>query len=232
MSKLMRLILSTVVHQLPELETHLHPHVLELLERRYKSTIKAAGDISAINRVYHDAITRELLAYFDGGPIGSSRNGFKQATITAFSDAFDSGWLDGGAELPVSDDALDWIEARIAEEFGYIEALFEQAKELRRDRDFDYFRWITARADGYTNTLREIYNQARLMVMTNVMVTFTGESGKEPCKDCKRLYGKRHKLSWFIKNDVVPPAGGGLECSPGGHCKHRLVTDAGEVLTI
>lgn len=228
-----REIIRSIIKSIPGVRELLDPDTLAALEGPlYTSSIKAAGDISSINSVYHDAVTGALVEYFEGGSVVSSRNEFKQATITAFSDAFDSGWLDGGAELPISDEALSWIESRLNEEFIYIEELFDQMKELRRDKEFDYFAWVSTRADGYTRTLREIYNEARLMVTSNIMVTFTGSSGRESCADCKRLHGQRHKLQWFIDRDVVPPFGGGLECSPGRHCEHYLETDKGEQVTI
>lgn len=231
-TKLHRAIIKTVLRRVPELKPHLSPAVLTILEGLYKSSLKAKGDLSEINAQYHDEITAALTDYFEGGAVGPSRTAFKQATIQAFSDAFDTGWLDGGAELPVDADALDWIETRLNDEMGYIDGLFEQAKELRRDKGFDWFAWVTSRADAYTRTLREIYNQARLMVTTNVMVTFTGPSGKESCKDCQRLHGQRHRLSWFIERDVVPPAGGNLECAPGRNCEHYLKKDNGEIITL
>jgi hypothetical protein len=192
----------------------------------------AAGDISSINAEYHDAITAAFIEYFEGGGVAASRNDFKRATIQAFSDAFDSGWVDGGGELPIDDDAMTWIESRINEEFGFVESVFENAKELRKDKEFDYFAWATARADGYSGTLKEIYNTARLWVMRDIMVTFDGDDGAESCPDCMRLKGKRHKISWFIENDYVPPYGTGLECHAGGHCQHGLMDDKGNWITL
>lgn len=214
-----------------------HPGVVPLLSeeargllRYYKSSLKAA-DLSDINATYHDVIIESLIAYFEGGSVGASRQDFKQATIQAFSDAFDAGWVDAGAELPVDDEALDWIEARITEEFGYIEELFEEAKELRRDKEFDWFSWATARADGYTRTLTELHNQAQVMVRDNVMVTFRLGSTEKHCRSCLKLNGQRHKLSWFVSHGYLPPYGENLECSAGGHCDCTLETDKGEIIT-
>ena len=192
-----------------------------------------AGDLSSINKVYHDAITSAFVDYFNGGAIAPSRNKFRQAMLNAFGDAFDLGWTDGGQELPVNDeDALSWLEARLNQEVGYIDMLFQEAKELRKDKEFDYFAWITARADGYTNTLKEVYNNAHLRAIADEMVTFAGDDGVNSCDTCQMLQGKRHKISWFVARNYVPPFGSGLDCSKGGHCKHGLKNDKGNWVTI
>jgi len=201
------------------------------IKARQLGVIKAGGDLPSITKNYHDRITVAMIAYFEGGSIVSSRNAFKQATIDAFGAAFDLGWTDGGQELPVDDNALDWFNARVNTEFGFIEMLFQEAKELRRDKDFDYFSWLTARADGYSRTLREIYNVGKLRAMDDRMVTFEGDDGAESCDTCQKLKGKRHRLSWFVSRNYVPPFGTGLDCHRGGHCQHCLVDDKGNQVT-
>jgi len=224
-------VMKETIRAVPGVVKFLHEETLKLIfARPYSSAMKSA-DLGKINLLYHDIITAALLDYFEGGGIAASRNEMKQACIQAFSDAFDLGWSEGGAELPIEEEALNWIEARINEEFIYIEDVFGEASILRRDKEFDFFTWINARADGYTRTLKEIYSEARLMVQDNVMVTFDGDDGKESCADCKRLKGKRHKLSWFKERDSVPPFGEGLECHPGRNCEHYLITDKGEIIT-
>lgn len=196
-----------------------------------KGLLKASGDLPSISAEYHREITAALIAYFEGGSIVSSRNKFKRATIEAFGAAFDLGWIDGGQELPIDDNALDWFNARVEAEFGFIEMLFQEAKELRRDKDFDYLSWVSARADGYSRTLREIYNAGRVRAMDDVMVTFDGDDGAESCDTCQKLKGKRHKLSWFVSRNYVPPFGTGLDCHRGGHCQHYLMDDKGRQIT-
>jgi hypothetical protein len=127
---------------------------------------------------------------------------------------------------------LKWFYARLEQEYSFIEELFEEAIELRKDPDFDFLSFSAARADSYANTLRQIHNEAEVRVRDNVMVTFDGDDGKESCKDCKKLKGQRHKLSWFVSRGYVPPHGHGLECAPGGHCEHYLVDDKGNVITV
>lgn len=192
--------------------------------------LKASGDLSSINATYHDAITTELTTYFEGGIVTGPRNRFRVATTEAFYDAFYLGYSDGGGDTPDTE-ALDWLTARINQEYGFIDMLFVQIKELRKDTEFDFFAFVTARADGYTNTLREIYNAAYARASADVMVTFDGDDGAESCETCQQLKGQRHRLSWFVKRNYLPPFGTGLQCHPGGHCKHYLRKDNGEIIT-
>lgn len=194
--------------------------------------LKAAGDLSAITAAYDTAITKALSSYLDGGALPSSKNAFKRATVEAFGGAFDLGTVDGGGTIPADPDALAWFNARMEAEFGYIDLLFQSTKDIRKDKDADADTWLQERVQGYVNTLGEIYNNAKLRAMTDIMVTFDGEDGAEPCESCKGLKGKRHKISWFVKRDYVPPHGSGLNCSKGGKCQHYLKDDKGNRVTI
>lgn len=213
------------------------PSIIPLLsdDARVLLGVKAlisGGDLPSINASYHDAITRILTGYYTRGNVTAPRNEFNRAVNDAFNLAFELGWKDGGGGLPIDEAAQDWLNARIEQEFGYVKMMFTQAKQLRKDKEFDFFAWVTERADGYTRTLKEIYNTARLMAMKDQMVTFDGDDGEESCPDCQRLKGKRHRISWFINNNYVPPFGAGLECHPGRRCQHGLMNDKGEWLTV
>jgi hypothetical protein len=190
------------------------------------------GNLGAINKEYHDAVTAALLAYLEGGSVTGPRNSFRRAMVEAFGSAADMGWTEGGGSLPFDGEALEWFNARVEAEMGFVNMLFQQAKELRGQEDFDALAWASERADGYTNTLKEVYNNLRLRVMDNIMVTFDGDDGATPCDTCKKLKGKRHKLSWFISRGYIPPHGSGLDCSKGGHCQHGLRKDNGDWVTI
>lgn len=194
--------------------------------------IKAAGDLSSITSRYNDSIIEAAISYFDGGSLVAARKSFRRAMVEAFGSAVDLGWTESGGELPIDEDVLSWFNARISEEIGYIDMLFEQMKQLKKEPEFDYFAWASARADGYTGTLREIYNYAKLSLARDMMVTFDGEDGKESCPDCQKYKGKRHRVSWFMARDAVPPYGSGLECHRGGQCQHGLMDDKGNWVTV
>lgn len=212
-------IIHAALKAVPDIRPHLSPQALK------------AADLGAINAAYSEAIFDALMGYFGGGSITASRNAMKRAATEAFGAAFEAGWEDGGGELPFDGDALTWFNARLEQEFGFIEQLFDEAKELRKNPDFDYLSFSASKAESYTNTLRQIHNEAQVRVRDNVMVTFELGNTEKHCKSCLKLNGQRHKLSWFVSHGYVPPHGENLDCSAGGHCDCKLKTDKGEIIT-
>src|SRR5690606_31350420 len=130
--------------------------VLPFLSRRARYKASTADT----NREYHDEITSALVDYFEGGSLTASRNRFKRAMSAAFLDMFEAGWQDGGAELPLDDEALNWLGDRQSQEMVNIDSLFQNARDIRKQKDFDYFAWSSARADGYVSALQGVYNAA------------------------------------------------------------------------
>lgn len=194
--------------------------------------IPIKADLSSINAEYHDQITDAIVAYFEGGGIALSRNQFKEAIIQAFGDSFDAGWVDAGGELPVDDDALAWVEDKINQEFGYINDLFQEIRDLRKDKDFDYFSWASSKADAYTKTLAYIYNFAQLMINKKQMLTWRLGETEKHCKICLNLDGQRHKASWYISKDYIPrKPDAAMDCK-GYNCDCSLEDDEGNEVTI
>jgi hypothetical protein len=214
-------------------DLHLQLEQKGLIRTPATHATKQAGDIASINADYHDAITEILTGYFEnGGSITSPRNEFKRAMSDAFVNAFEAGWVDGGQELPLDDEALEWLAARQSEEFGFIDSLFQEAKELRREEEFDYFSWITARADRYTSTVLSVYNSAVMLAGKKVMGTWRLGNTEKHCKDCLKLDGQRHKLSWFLGRGYVPrKPGSATECG-GYNCDCSIEDDDGNELTM
>jgi len=192
-----------------------------------------AAEISDISATYHDAITQILIDYFEGGGsvVGPS-NAMKRACSDAFNDASDAGWVDGGAELPIDGDALKQINARTQEEFGNIDSLFQQAKDLRKQGGFDYFSWATARADGYTSTVLYIYNMAALLAKKNQMLEWHLGNAEDHCSTCEKLDGQAHRASWYISHDYIPrKPGAAMDCH-GYNCQCWLTDRDGNEVTL
>ena len=203
------------------------------LRALFVGAVKADGDLTSIKARYHDAITEALINYFEGkGSVTVPSNKIKQAAAQYLGESFNLGWADGGGGGIPDDDARDWYVARLDMEFGYIGVLLQEAKELRKEDDFDYFSWLTDRADGYTRTTREFYNEGKLRSSRDVMVTFVGDDGAESCPECQTLKNQRHRVSWFVRRNFVPPHGTGLSCHRGRYCRHFLQNDKGERVTV
>ena len=194
--------------------------------------LKASGDLSAISSAYSNAIEAALTSYLSGGPLPQNKNAFKRATVEAFGGAFDLGTIDGGGSIPADDDALAWFNSKVQAEFGFIDLLFTQAKELRQDTEADHTLWVRDRAEGYSNTLTSIYNAAMMWADKRQMLTWNLGNTERHCKTCVKLNGQRHRASWYISRGYIPrQPGANLACG-GYFCDCRLVNDKGETVTV
>ena len=206
---------------------------IQLSEKGLLNPYKRNGMKATSSDDYQETIRDILTEYFEeGGTVSSYKSQFKRAMVEAFGEQFDTGWQDGGQDLPADEDALSWFNERVNQEFGFIDMLFQEAKELRKEEEFNYEQWVDLHSSNYANTLKEVYNEAKLRAMNDIMVTFDGDDGEESCETCTSLKGVRHKISWFVKRNYVPPFGIGLQCGRGGHCQHKLYDDEGNEVTI
>jgi hypothetical protein len=194
-----------------------YPAVIPHLSRQARIAFDIKADISETNAEYHDEITQALIDYFEGASITTSRNAMKRAMIQAFGDAFDAGWIEGGGTLPIDEDAMSWLEDRLNQEAMNIDGLFLQAKELRKlGEEFDYFTWLTARADMYTQSAASVHNAARLLANNT----------------CQKLNGQRHRASWYIERNYIPgKPGASMDCG-GFRCRCFLTDKDGNRVTI
>jgi hypothetical protein len=200
----------------------------------------ALGDYAPIRDEYRTRLYAAILDYLTSDkPITAKRNEAKRAVSDAFNSAADLGYTDGGGELP-DQDLNTWVGDRQSQEFGHIDALFGQLREMRSDEEFERdeaFEAANRHADGYANTLDWIYNEAKMRGAKNKMLTFGGTDGHAPdfpCPTCKRLKYKvkRRRASWWVKNGFVPrPGNTRFECGCW-QCKHFLFDDEGRPFTI
>jgi hypothetical protein len=211
------------------------PSVLPYLSERTRAALKAGyieGGVPEINARYNNEIVAAMTTYFEGGAMTAPRNQFRQAMTEAFNSAMDTGWIDGGQELPLNDDAAAWLQGEIESENGNISSLFEQAKQLRNEPDYDFFTWITARADGYTSTVKAIYNAAVMWAKGNQLLEWHLGNTEKHCETCASLDGTRHRASWYIGNNYIPrKPGADMECG-GYRCDCRITDKAGDEITL
>lgn len=205
-----------------------------LIDARLKG-VKAGtpeGGMTEIKVRYNKAIVEALTIYMEGGSNATPKNLFRGAMVEGFNSAFDTGWIDGGGVMPIDADALEWLRTQVNAEMGHIDGVFLQAKELRLEADFDFFPWVTARADNYAATLDSIYNAAVLMAKKNQLLTWHLGNTEVHCETCKELDGTRHRASWYISHNYIPrKPGADLECG-GYRCDCRLTDKNGDEVTI
>lgn len=192
-------------------------------------TLKALNTYEGIRADYWGSVYDAVEGYLiSSKPITSFRNSFWSFMSSAFQTAFEYGYTEAGGEVPLDDEAQSWLDDAIQGEKANITALFQSLKEKRGD--VDAIAEAFARADGYSSTLDQIYSTGKTFGSKNKMLTFVGDDGKESCTDCKRLKGKRHRASWWIKNDLIPGSHN-YECG-GYNCEHYLEDDNGNRFTL
>jgi hypothetical protein len=196
--------------------------------------MKRAGEYQSIRQEMWAAVYDAVYDFLSGNAqVGTYSNKMSTAVSKAYIEAADTGYEDGGGTLPLDEDTAAWARAELDAQFGFIDSLFETLKQLRKEDDVDIIHEAFGHANAYSSSLDGYYNNIKLRAAGNKMLTFTQVKGtKESCDDCVRLRGQRHRASWFVAHDVVPPTGGGLACSGGGHCGDVLVDDDGEEFTI
>jgi hypothetical protein len=135
---------------------------------------------------------------------------------SAYPAAGEMAWLDGGAELPLDEESNAYISAAQSAELGYIEQLANNLRMLKKA--------------AYSRSLDRLYTSVKVLAAGSKMLTFVGDDGKESCTDCRGYKGKRHKASWWVSHNAVPP-NRDFECG-GWQCVHILVDDNGNVFTL
>ena len=211
------------------------PSVLPYLSDATRAALKAGyieGGVAEINARYNKEIVDAMTTYFEGGAMTAPRNQFRQAMTEAFNSAMDTGWIDGGQALPLDEDAAAWLDARLNSELAYIDDLFVQIKALRAEEKFDFFAWVTAKADRYTSTVMSVYNAAVLLAKKNQMLTWNLGQTEKHCDTCASLDGNSHRASWYISHDYIPRKPGAAMLCGGYNCDCRLTDSKGEEVTV
>lgn len=199
----------------------------------------AVGDYAPIRSAYRVEIQGAIIEYLytEGAKVTKYRNAFKRAIAVAFEEAFNQGYRDGGGD-PAQRERGDqqWLNAKMDGEFGYVDMLFQQLRELRSDPEADAAEYQTEaerRSEGYAKTLDGVYSEGKIRGAKNIMLTFGGEDGQESCRECQKYKGQRHRASWWIRRGLVPrqPGNAAFTCH-GYNCRHLLFDDMGRVYTI
>lgn len=207
------------------------PDVIPLLNENAKLALKAVGDYSSIRDRLYDAVYNAVEGFLtSNAQAGTYSRPMTTALAQAYIDAGDAAYQDGGGSLPLDDETAAWARAELDAQFGFADSLFETLRALRREGDFDAIAEATARAEGYSNGLDALYNGVLLRASGNKMLTFAGDDGKESCEDCAKYKGQRHRASWWVAHEAVPPSRA-FACG-GYNCAHMLVDDQGNEVTI
>jgi hypothetical protein len=197
----------------------IEPRIVEHLSGDALKIVKAAG-YDGIRTVMHGAIFGSVFGYLEtGGRVADFRERMATAVSKAYIETADLAYQEAGAELPLDDETAAWAREQLNAQLAYIDGLFEDLREVRRG-EYDAGTIANARADGYSRSLDSFFSEVKMRGSKNVTLEFTGSDGKENCATCKRLKGKRHKISYILDNDLVPyPGNQSFECQCY-NCEH------------
>ena len=204
------------------------------------TAIRAIGDYSGVRAVYILEITNAMVEYMRGyAGMVASRNIFKKAMVTAFADAFETGYMEtaGGDTYEPEREDTDYLAAKMDAEIGYINSLFFSLKEIVEGAsieepvtDQDIVAEADNRAVMFARTLDGVYGQGKLRGKKNIMLKFDGPDGNESCTTCKKLKaGPAHRAKWWVAHDLIPtPGNEQFECGCY-RCEHQLFDKDGQV---
>jgi len=211
MYNISRSIIWETLKQYPEIKPYLS-----------EKTFKVIGGVLPIVERYYNIVYNSVKGYLSGTKYTTSyRNNMAVAMGESFTDVVYLGFQEAGGELPLDQETASWLAKRIGEERQHIDDLFERLK-LERPvvSEDDIEKEATSRAQGYSNTLDTMYQEAKMRGSKNKTLIFTGRPGKDSCPECQKLEGKRHRISWILANNMIPRPGNTNFTCEGYGCHH------------
>jgi hypothetical protein len=204
-----------------------------VVEHLSEDAIKAAG-YDGINTVMRAAVYDAVYFYLTSGTghVTNYRNAMSTAISKAYIETVELAYQEGGGELPLDDDTAAWARAQLDAQLGYVDELFAGLRELRRAGDFDAGEVATARAAGYASGLDGFFVEAKMRGSKNIVLTWHLGDTEKHCKDCAKLDGQSHKISWYVERDYIPRKNGAsMECG-GYNCSCFLTDRSGNEYTV
>jgi hypothetical protein len=202
-----------------------------VVEHLSEATIKAAG-YDGIRTVLNGAVFGSVFGYLSGGSLSDANNRMATAVSRAYIETVELAYQEGGGELPLDDDTAVWARAQLDAQLGYVDELFAGLRELRRAGDFDAGEVATARAAGYASGLDGFFVEAKMRGSKNIVLTWHLGATEKHCKDCAKLDGQSHKISWYVERDYIPRKNGAsMECG-GYNCSCFLTDRSGNEYTV
>jgi hypothetical protein len=159
------------------------------------------------------------------------RNLYKQAVVNYFVEAFESGFVEGGGDLPYPSEDSGYIQDAMQREFGFIDGLFEKLRDEFKKPGAPYEDEIRDRSNGYARQLDGVYSQGLARGSRNVSVQFMGNDGNESCDTCGRLKGKWMRLHDVIDQGLMVEPGNENYICKGFECQHYWIDRNGKIYT-
>lgn len=215
-------IIQTVVRRFPAVVPHLSPAAWDVL--------KAAPGYDGIRNIYFGEVFDAVYDYLTGNrPVTSFRASMQRAMVQAFGDTVDIAYVDGGGDLPLDDETLDWYNSQVSAEMGFIEELFGRLRE--EWAGIDPATEAEARATGYVFRLDALYAEAKMRGSKNILLTWHLGRTEKHCSTCAELDGQSHRISWYLDRNYIPRRPhASMECG-GFRCDCTLTDKSGNEYT-
>lgn len=199
---------------------------------------RAVQDYPAIRSAYYGRVYEAVGEYMSTAlPITRYRNAVGKAIAESFPPAFYAGYgeASGSDEVLAEDD--QWLTDQMNAAIGYVDGLFDHLRDLRKAGNFEADAIATKHAESYAVTLDSIFGQGRLRGNLNVMLTFARDPdfppSADPCIQCSRWEGRRHRARTWLKKDLVRRNGNeNFDCGRWEPCHHYLYKDDGTLWSI
>jgi hypothetical protein len=197
------------------------PGLAPLINTDMLAALKASGDYTSIRAEMSGEIHDAVYDYLTGtGNVTAYRPAMALAVSAAYIAAADVAYVEGGSDLPLDSETAAWARAELDSQLSFIDQLFETLKELRKEDGVNPAAEALGRANGYASSLDSFYAGALMRGSDNITLEFGGSDGKESCPDCKRMQGKRHKISYILAHNLIPAPGNDKYQCQGYNCEH------------
>lgn len=208
------------------------PQVIPHLSDDAINFIKAAG-YDGIRTVMRGAIFGSVFGYLSGnGSVADFRDRMITAVSRAYVETADVAYAEGGADLPLDDETAAWARAQLDAQIVFIEQLFRDLRELRKQEGLDAGAVANRYADSYSSGLDGYANEARLRGSKNIVAVWHLGEAEEHCTTCASLNGKAHRISWYIERDYIPRKNGAAMDCGGWNCTCTLTDRSGKEITV
>src|SRR3990172_10048437 len=112
------------------------PEVLPHLSIATLAALKASGDYTSIRAEMSGEIHDAIYDYLTGSGYITIYKALMAAAISkAYIEAADVGYTDAGAELPLDAETAAWARAELGSQLSFVDQLFENLRELRKEGD-------------------------------------------------------------------------------------------------
>src|SRR3990172_10391788 len=212
---LTKIVLDTV-QTVPEVLPYLSADARRFVKQH---ALKAAGDYTSIRAEMSGEIHDAIYDYLTGSGYITIYKALMAAAISqAYIETADVAYEEGGGTLPLDDETAAWARAELDAQLSFVDGLFENLRELRKEGEVNAAAEALGRANGWASGLDGFYNEAVLRGSRNQLVTWHLGATEKHCATCISLDGKRHRISWLIDNNYIPrKPGAGMDCN-GYNC--------------